>query len=633
MIRIGAPDGSIVEFPDGTPDSVIEGAMQQEYGQKSQDSGFMDALKGAGTGLVEGVTSTIGMAGDLGNLGARLMGITPEQMQALNAAKSQLGVGIAPTSEQMLTGIEKHTGSFPKPETGMGKLARTGGQLLPGAAIGPGGAMAKIAGWLGATLGDEALGRASEGKWYEPYARTVGAITGGIGANSLANYLKAPIPAGQTRASAALLRNATPDDLTGYNKLGPDAMVMDASPSMTGLAQGVAVAPGKQKDAIVAALTNRQGGRSQRLLSATESALGRSHDPEYLKRAIDRAASRKAGPIYRAAKANAPVLPQNIEDVLAPGVTNSFERLSLAGRKARIGQFDQLEDALRAGDPQLVAERLHDLRKNVSSMIVYDPRDAAMLSSADKAMQRSLKEFRGEIDDILKNRFPGFDKADEIVATGKKAQEGIDYGFNALDGGKTASAPKTFNIEARRYPERFVNEGMKARISNAMGTQANDLAALKKMIGEGTDFNRAKLESRFGPAKVSQVANAVDREGTFSQTFADVSRNSQTAQRSAAARAITEADAPSFTGNETITGLLLKGGAKGANAVMAKVFSKVSQPTRDALARALMANGTDGEALMRALKAAGPEKKYRLIRALLLEAGATSGNRETAPSR
>lgn len=35
-IQIQAPDGNIVEFPDGTPDSVIEGAMRQEYGGPEQ---------------------------------------------------------------------------------------------------------------------------------------------------------------------------------------------------------------------------------------------------------------------------------------------------------------------------------------------------------------------------------------------------------------------------------------------------------------------------------------------------------------------------------------------------------------------------------------------------------------------
>jgi hypothetical protein len=32
MIEIEAPDGSVVEFPDGTPDATIESVMQAEFG-------------------------------------------------------------------------------------------------------------------------------------------------------------------------------------------------------------------------------------------------------------------------------------------------------------------------------------------------------------------------------------------------------------------------------------------------------------------------------------------------------------------------------------------------------------------------------------------------------------------------
>jgi len=39
-IQIEAPDGSVVEFPDGTPDTVIENAMRQEYGGVQPSQGL-----------------------------------------------------------------------------------------------------------------------------------------------------------------------------------------------------------------------------------------------------------------------------------------------------------------------------------------------------------------------------------------------------------------------------------------------------------------------------------------------------------------------------------------------------------------------------------------------------------------
>lgn len=51
-IEIEAPDGSIVEFPEGTPDATIEKAMQQTYGRKT--TGLGAAAAGVGQGLLFG---------------------------------------------------------------------------------------------------------------------------------------------------------------------------------------------------------------------------------------------------------------------------------------------------------------------------------------------------------------------------------------------------------------------------------------------------------------------------------------------------------------------------------------------------------------------------------------------------
>ena len=277
MIRIEAPDGSVVEFPDGTPDSVIEGAMQQEYGGAPVSVGS-DIAKGAATGLAEGAIGLGGMFGDAAAMNERIMSGAAKYLGAPEMIQNAAGMAgryllgpfaNAPTSEQIAAPIKQVTGEFYQPQTGMGQFARTAGQMAPGAAMGPGGLIPKAAGWAGATLGSELGGQMTGGEWYEPYVRSGLAILGGGAAMKGADFATTPVPHGQTRTSAALLRNAAPDDLTAFRKLGPEGMTMDASPSMTGLAQGVAVAPGKQKDAIVSALTGRQGGRSQRLLSDT----------------------------------------------------------------------------------------------------------------------------------------------------------------------------------------------------------------------------------------------------------------------------------------------------------------------------------------------------------------------------
>lgn len=79
MIQILAPDGSVAEFPDGTPDAEIERAMRSAYGgpQQSQERGAVDKLTGQGgprhqtwperllRGIASGVSSGVNLPGDV----------------------------------------------------------------------------------------------------------------------------------------------------------------------------------------------------------------------------------------------------------------------------------------------------------------------------------------------------------------------------------------------------------------------------------------------------------------------------------------------------------------------------------------------------------------------------------------
>ena len=70
-IRAQSADGVIHEFPDGTPDEVIDGVMAQyaqspavaepTYGEKA-----MDVAKSLGTGVVRGGILVAGMPADIG---------------------------------------------------------------------------------------------------------------------------------------------------------------------------------------------------------------------------------------------------------------------------------------------------------------------------------------------------------------------------------------------------------------------------------------------------------------------------------------------------------------------------------------------------------------------------------------
>lgn len=424
---------------------------------------------------------------------------------------------------------------------------------------------------------------------------------------------------GQTRTSQAMLRRAAPKSSQELAGLGPDAMLLDSSPSMTGLAQGVATSPTPSRNAIVQALEERQATRVPRLDQDRISALGKARDPDLLKSTISKQAQRKADPFYTRSKANAPDLTGQA-NILAQKLTSPSNGLKPSGRKIMQNIMDDIDDALMAGDKRLTAERLHDIRKDLDAQIVHDSMDYQALSSADKAAQAPLKQARRAIDDILKDNLPGFREGDRIIAKAKKSEEAVDYGIKSLEGGKYAHTPERFDLELKKRDPKMVGEGMKADIRVAVGTQANDLSALRKKVGGDNDFNRAKIEKVFGKSAVDKLVKAIDREDLFGRNYADITRNSQTANRSMASALVNKSDAPRFSGQETIVGVGLRGTAKMANALVGKIAARSSQPTREALVKALTAKGPEAVKILDALIDSNPKSSAAkaIVRALAM---------------
>lgn len=180
MIEIKGPEG-IVQFPDGTPDEVIERAMQETYGggTGTGEQSAMGYLKAAGSGLAQGVIGIPQMAAEAGDwLGRKAntivdpyLGYTPEETAARNA----------PVTQGPLAALRGASAAVNYEPQNVGEeYTKTVGQFLPSAALGPGGIggklMASVAGGLGSeTAGQVARKVAPE---YEPYARVAGGVAG-----------------------------------------------------------------------------------------------------------------------------------------------------------------------------------------------------------------------------------------------------------------------------------------------------------------------------------------------------------------------------------------------------------------------------------------------------------------------
>jgi hypothetical protein len=199
MIQVRAPNGEIAQFPDGMPDDQIASIMQQTYGgPKGGDpvGAVEDVAKSAGVGLGRGAIGVAGAVGDISDLGAKGLQVAtdfiskklglgkgqglPEEVRAsLRSALDNI-----PTSAGITKAVEENvTGKFYQPQTRAGEYAKTAAEFIPGALMGPGGAVRNAA-VFGAVPGvaSEFAGGLVKGSDAEPYARAGAALaTGALG--------------------------------------------------------------------------------------------------------------------------------------------------------------------------------------------------------------------------------------------------------------------------------------------------------------------------------------------------------------------------------------------------------------------------------------------------------------------
>jgi hypothetical protein len=187
----GIPDGFVLDQPAAPtlpPGFVID-----------QPSTVEDVAKSGGAGLLHGVIGASGMMGDLREAGVaganylakKLTGsdMSPEARAALDTAiRYSPGPFLGQQSSAEIRGQYKDATGSPvpdyAPQTEAGKLAQTVGEFAP-AALGPGGAIRRVAQVVLPALASEGAGALTEGTAAEPYAKTGAAIAASIAAHKL----------------------------------------------------------------------------------------------------------------------------------------------------------------------------------------------------------------------------------------------------------------------------------------------------------------------------------------------------------------------------------------------------------------------------------------------------------------
>lgn len=196
-------------------------------------------------GLAQAAAAIAGAPGDIeslldagGNWIAKKLGASDETLDRIKQYRERSdAAGLMPklpTSAGINKAVSDPFGGYYKPKTIAGEYAQTAAQFAP-AALSPGAAGRRIARTLVPAATSETAGQLTKGTEYEPYARAVGALVGGIG-----------VGIGEGVVSSNAARNAAPtttDIRTAANNIytnAKNAGVEISAPAYTNLSDDIA---------------------------------------------------------------------------------------------------------------------------------------------------------------------------------------------------------------------------------------------------------------------------------------------------------------------------------------------------------------------------------------------------------
>ncbi|GGE36382.1 hypothetical protein GCM10007276_12330 [Agaricicola taiwanensis] len=381
MIEVEGPDGTVVEFPDGTDNATITGVMRKQFGGPQETSTGQDVAQSFGSGLVRGaaefamlpVTAGRFLQRQIDRAGEAVGIVTPETKALLEQASpvTQALTGIQDSARQTMDA------TLHKPETTVGEYARTVGEFAPGLLGGgtslAGRAVTQVA---APAIGSETAGQLTKGTDLEPWARFLGGIAGGVTA---AAGSRAITPAPSSPAREAMV-----------NTLAKE---------------GVEVTAGQ-----------RTGSRN---LQAIESELGGSAGANFMERQAEQftqAALKRAG-------INAPRATPEVIDAAFTAVGQKFADLSARNQLLVDNKLSkQLADSLQeygkkvaaSRQSPVVSETLNDIVTAASTAAnngqgipgaFYQSlrsdltKDVQALKMSDPSLSQALRKVRDALDD------------------------------------------------------------------------------------------------------------------------------------------------------------------------------------------------------------------------------------------
>lgn len=312
-------------------------------------------------------------------------------------------------------------------------------------------------------------------------------------------------------------------------QLGPDAMLADVSPEWLGVARGAAARPGT-RGLIVDPLNERSSLANTRLRGDVAVNLGPDPVPSRVDGSL-------AGDQDQVRRRYGPAMAERSSYDFTP-ITDTLDDEIQRTRGPAQRQLRNVRQMLNVNGQDLVT---------TDPAIAFETRqaiDGILETEQNPKVISALTEARQMIDDGLRASVPRIKEVDGQFAEIARQREALGEGRAILNNGATAMRPSELDDALRHgalpqgemvgpsgVPLRMQQSSL-GEIYRAIGTEANDLNALRKTVrGEG-DWNREKLGMLFGQDRADNVLNLIDRENVFADTANRVTRGSDTAMGS-----------------------------------------------------------------------------------------------------
>ncbi|ARQ09223.1 hypothetical protein NXC12_CH01145 [Rhizobium etli] len=411
-----------------------------------------------------------------------------------------------------------------------------------------------------------------------------------------------------------------------FDKLGSEAMPADVLPEWRGVAKaGAAREPTRSK--VVGPLNERGSMAGSRLKSDFETNLGPDPVPPTIDSELQASQAQVKSQYRPMVMGQAPYDFRPVAerlDKLIP-YRRGGEQSDLLNIRNMLNDFGK--DTV-SSDPAIAYETRRAIDRLLNT--AEDPEVIETLGGIrrmiDARTASGVKELDAQIAELGRQR-AGLAQGQSALADGPRAMHPVELQEKLVAGAEPQGMLIGPSAESAR-----VRQGALGEIYRAVGTEASDMNALRKIIRGNGDWNREKLGIMFGPENADASLNAIDREALFANTKNGVASAADMAREAGFEKYLGEVSKPpEVPSDKSWTDLGLTMARRLARSLFEENAGAHAARVADDVGPLSVLRGEQRDALMEALMRLGRENAIDQQRMTLINALVQGGGKAGYP--